>query len=845
MAKTTGALESLIRGVSQQVPHDRLPGQHWLQDNFLSDPVRGLARRHGSVLVHEKRHPSLVLSAASKDDATNFKEISFSISGKEYSFMYRPEAKPAGSTVPGLVAINKDSGKIMTVEVPAGDGVTTAVIDQGINSITTVGQFILFAARAKETQCTTHDMLASTQQYGTVWVRGGAYSRKYTVNAYRADGSLVTASYTTPASYYEGTLNTSDIPTSASDYQKQVNDRVNAYNTAVNQHIASAGRAIQPENIAEQLRIALTNAGYAGISRSGPVLQFSGLKNITVDDGGDGSFLKATASEVASTNDLSTRHMVGKTVRVTPKQGDFSSPPVSYYLKARPATAGLTAWQEVIWEEGPGLEVRPGFMFLIGYVSGDTLYVGSTPAFLQGITGLADIPTYEFSSSGDAESSPVPAFFNKTIDYLRTFQDRLMIVSGATVFLSKSGDYFNFFRASALTLADDDPIEVFAMGSEGDVISASVQMDRSLILFGKRQQYALPGREAITPRNAYIAVQSSYEDATDSPPVASGNLIFFTQQRSNRLTVQQMQTGAYADSYDSFDITTQLDGYMIGKPKQVVAMTSPSQLFIRTKEFANGVYVYSYLDASGAETRLFDSWSRFVWDESLGTLLGISSHDSNLLTLTLRQGSDGAYLVLDRFVRESRRASLPYVDSARPWSQAASQPGTIKLGWAGADRTAVVLKESAGDFYLLGRDLDEYATLFAAVPGQEAHAIVGTYFTSEVEPTAPYQRDYKDRAVLDGRQVINKFVITVSDSAAMNWDLTCFDGIPKEGPGWVHRPAGQWVLNKQQVAQSASVTVAVMKEIRDYRLRLKSRNWLPLTISAMEWSGQFFTSRRR
>ena len=43
--KVDGSLVSLIQGVSQQPPRDRLPGQCSVQENMTSDPVDGLGRR--------------------------------------------------------------------------------------------------------------------------------------------------------------------------------------------------------------------------------------------------------------------------------------------------------------------------------------------------------------------------------------------------------------------------------------------------------------------------------------------------------------------------------------------------------------------------------------------------------------------------------------------------------------------------------------------------------------------------------------------------------------------------------------------------------------------------------
>lgn len=49
--KVDGSLKSLLQGVSQQPPRDRLAGQATLQENMSSDPVQGLTRRPPTDLV--------------------------------------------------------------------------------------------------------------------------------------------------------------------------------------------------------------------------------------------------------------------------------------------------------------------------------------------------------------------------------------------------------------------------------------------------------------------------------------------------------------------------------------------------------------------------------------------------------------------------------------------------------------------------------------------------------------------------------------------------------------------------------------------------------------------------
>ena len=45
------------------------------------------------------------------------------------------------------------------------------------------------------------------------------------------------------------------------------------------------------------------------------------------------------------------------------------------------------------------------------------------------------------------------------------FRNRLCILSGDTITCSRTGDYFNFWSASALTTADNDPVDLAAGSS--------------------------------------------------------------------------------------------------------------------------------------------------------------------------------------------------------------------------------------------------------------------------------------------------------------------------------------------------------------------------------------------
>lgn len=855
MSKVTGSFESLIRGVSQQVAHQRYPGQHWAQDNMISDPVVGLVRRAGSVMKAEQT-TSTTLTSGTDSDVRQFKEKSLYLGETEYSFMYRHQARPDGSNAGGIVVVDKSNRKLLPVSIGASDTKAQGILRDGLSAITSVGRFVLLAGRAAATEYQQGDPVNNNTN-GEFFVRQGNYNRLYTLTIRRKDdGKVLTAQYTTPTSYYPGTLNTSDIPAQVPDgnggqktnpdYQKLVNDRVYQYQTAVNQWIGTAAAAIVPSAIAQKLLEALgeqaaANGGRIGMARKNSTVVLTNVDRIIISDSANDDTVGQALREVEKATDLPTIAWYGQTVKISPKlstgvKGD------AYYLRARSlGTQDPQGWGEVVWEEAPGVTIQPTFVTMLGVIEKGTFYLASDANLLGSISGVQP-PGWAAASSGDFDSQPLPAFLGKTITYMQMFQDRLMLVAGSTVFLSRSGDYFNFFRSSALSVEQSDPIELYALGSEDDIITDGAIIDRNLILFGNVWQYAISGREAMTPTSAYIAIQSNYEDSNTAAPASAGNLLFFAQPRDHKLTVQQMQTGSYADTVACFEVTQQLNTYFDGRPLQLVTTTSPSTVFLRTLGLRYGVYVYSYLDAPGQTERLFDAWHRWTWDAANGELVGVTCKEGALLCVFLRQYSGGCAYVLDEFSLNPSGNAMPYLDSMRPYGT-----GLTVNPASNGTRGSTVIGKAGGSNYLLGRGTDEQAAFVKEFPNQTANMVCGLNFDSMFTLTNPYMRDRDGKAILDARLTLGRYNITLINSAACKAEVKDLESKTMDTTevlNWVARPTGNWVLNTQQIEDEATVTAGVYREIRDCLVTLRSRSWLPFGVSAIEWAGQFFSRRR-
>lgn len=848
MAKVSGSYASVVRGISQQIPEQRVDGQHGEQVNMLSDPVTGLTRRRGTVLEAE----TVLFSgaaAAKLQDHRNFRTKDFTVGLHQFTLLYRKKARPAGSDLLGLYCYNRSTQDFVPVTYAAGDTAVLAMLQAGVSAITQVGRYVLLAANNFLTQGTSADLYSPSDnsRYGAIWIRGGAYSRTFTVRVDYTGGTSKTATYTTPASSYPGTLDTSDIPASASDYQKQVNDRTNAYNTAVTQWIGTAAAAIQPSAIAESLRLALVDATVTGVTRSDAHLLFDdpNITGITVTDNGDGSLVRAVHQQIADAAQVTNMHRIGKIVKVVP--GDDKA---EFYLVARPKVPGATGWGQVIWEEGAAVSYTPGVWFMLGTVEGGSFHIASTPAFLATSTGLS-VPDFNTRAVGDAESNKAPYFSGRPITFLATFQDRLVVGSGAVLNMSKIGDYFNFFRTSVLTVLDDDPAEVYALGGEDDTLRHSVIYNKSLLAFGDQRQYGISGRVPVTPKTTSVIQSSAHVDAADAAPVASGDLVFYTQRSDGYSRLFQMQTGDIDDTTLSSDVSNQLSTYMPGMPRNILATTSPSMVLIQTENAPRSVYTFRYLDIQGGRQRIQDAWSRWEFSEQCGDLMGMSFYQGQVLFFWSRvvdAADDTAktFLCVDRLSLLSGRPTTPYLDSMRPYvdvmeDSPAKSLHSGSVGVASAyDRTTYAYLQGERDLQFVPEMLEEFPTV--GTTGLWS----GFQFDSYFEPTNPRIRDKNDVSIVNGRLTVTRIDVSCKETGGMLGTLTTEYGDQQVVANFNGRILGASnnLLDEQPVT-TGSLPVFVGREVREYTLRLAAKDWLPFTVAGLEWTGQFFYNPRR
>ena len=205
---------------------------------------------------------------------------------------------------------------------------------------------------------------------------------------------------------------------------------------------------------------------------------------------------------------------------------------------------------------------------------------------------------------GDNISNSHPSFVGRTINHIDLYNNRLVFLSGDNIVLSELGEFFNFYRTTALTLLDSDPIDIASSGTSVSMLHSSIGFHNSLIVFSKDKQYSLTsGNPAynLTPATINFPIISSFSSLVDVEPLALGNTIFFAVESGNHTGIKEyFITQDDSNQGDAVDITASVPKLLPKRILKLVGSSTENLLIVLPDNTENinttdsGVYVSGY-----------------------------------------------------------------------------------------------------------------------------------------------------------------------------------------------------------------------------------------------------------
>jgi len=213
--------------------------------------------------------------------------------------------------------------------------------------------------------------------------------------------------------------------------------------------------------------------------------------------------------------------------------------------------------------------------------------------------------------AGDVFSNPFPSFLNNTIQDIFFHQNRLGMLSGQNVIMSRSSDYFDFFRSTVTALIDTDPIDVAASHTSVVGFLYAVPFNESLILVSRQFQFALNYTEVLSPKTVSIDQLTSYEAARKIRPVNSGESMFMVLDYGPSATMREFHIGNDGKDFAVRDITAHVPNYIPQNLNKMEVAINFNMLFLLPESLTNEIYIYQW-KTSGNEL-VQQAWNKWTF----------------------------------------------------------------------------------------------------------------------------------------------------------------------------------------------------------------------------------------
>lgn len=608
-------IKNLIAGISQQPPKLRHAEQLEEQINGFSTEAGGLQKRPPT--QHIRRLPALPLKT--KVHLINRDE------NERYIVAFTGDSLK-------IFDINGNE-KTVKMENGADTYVSCSEPNKQLKAITVADHtFIVNTTKVVEMDTTNKSPNAWGEQGALIVIRQGQYSRKYKVNikdqsyVYETpDGGAASHSTMIATDYITNQLFEKLAGTFKRTFESLTDEELNTYNITKKKESYYTG---QDDRLVIRTYYIYKGKAYSKMDTFAPegvqgVIVIKGtnwiqligdLKDLSVSDGFNGEALKLFTNTTPRFEILPSTAPSGYTVIV---KGEKASDD-DYYVKY---DIGQQLWTETT---KPNTEIN--------YKSSTMPYILRREADGTFTCTTAD---WNERKTGDEDSNPTPSFVNNKINDIFFFRNRLGIISGEAVNLSRTSDFFNFWVDSATSIVDTDPIDLQVSHNRVSTLYNAVPFNQDLYLFSAQTQFILRAEGVLSPKTAVIDQVTEFDADTWVKPIGVGRNLYFTAHKTDFTTVQEYF--AVADSTtqkNATDVTGHVPNFLKNSIYSLKACNNENLLIALSDNQRDTMYIYKFLFLNDSKAQA--SWSSWTFD---GELIGADFINSVMYLVINRGGN--------------------------------------------------------------------------------------------------------------------------------------------------------------------------------------------------------------
>ncbi len=219
--------------------------------------------------------------------------------------------------------------------------------------------------------------------------------------------------------------------------------------------------------------------------------------------------------------------------------------------------------------------------------------------------------TYQTRRVGDNNTNPMPTFVGSRINKVLFFRNRLAVLSGENVILSRPGTLGSpdFFTESALTVSASDPIDISAASMFPSDIFDGIEINAGLLVFSTNQQFLLSTDDTVlNPDTAKLRSVSTFNYNKDIPPISLGTTVSYLDNSGKFSRLNEMANTSREGEPDVVEIS-KLVPTLLPKDLDLFTNSRENSLILIGKTNSDTVFGYKYL--SIGDKRQQQAW--FKW----------------------------------------------------------------------------------------------------------------------------------------------------------------------------------------------------------------------------------------
>lgn len=569
--------------------------------------------------------------------------------------------------------------------------------------------------------------------------------------------------------------------------------------------------------------------------------------SVTTSDGVGGENLISTVYIIKDIADLPARAPEGIVVKVLEEGAAEES---ALYLIA------VLEGGKIVWKETTAPEIPTG------------LNEATMPHILVrdsiGADGIAEftLTTGDWKPRrvGDDDNNPMPSFIDvdkpKPISTIGVFQNRLFVTSGEYLILSRTDNYYDFFRYTTKEAVDSDPIDIFSDSNQINILKSHQVLGGDLLLFSDNAQFLLRGDIPQTKKTAILAQVNTYECLADVKPVSTGENLYFPFSYGRYSGVREMFTSDYSNTKRARPITIHVDQYIDGDIRYMSTSTNVNTMFCVAEGNTNVLYVYDWL--MQGDEKVQSAWHEWKLPELTkihaaryidSTLYIISTDQKGTTVLESVDMGDDLQHNLDFHIRLDRKQEATFT-----WSDVTGMWESNTLDYVPYDLSTVEVVQIESDHPeyngipvpVLYED-DKLKTDYPLSEDFTSNpkCVFGELIPIEYEPTQPSIRDYKGNVTSLNKPILGTLVFNFDKVGNFQVEVEDKFGFLIEHEFNNRKMGAPNNIVGHSWAYELTETVPVRRKSEDVFFRLKATYHTEVQLRDIEWTGQSNPKKKR